>query len=169
MNTAEPRLQLRLRPPANQVSRKAIGWWALQAVIEWAVLVGVLVAARLLFDWTGGWPTTLLVLVIVFAIAHSAVMPFWRYRVHRWETTEQAVYVQSGWFWLDARVAPVSRVQTVDMKRGPLQQWLGLATVVVTTASAAGPLEIAGLDHDVATRLVDELTVVAEAAQGDAT
>ncbi|WP_086819767.1 PH domain-containing protein [Allokutzneria sp. NRRL B-24872] len=169
MNTAQPRLQLRLRPPANQVSRKAIGWWAIQAAIEWLVLVGALVAARFLFDWTGPWPTTFLVLAIVLGAAHTAVMPLWRFRVHRWETTEQAVYVQSGWFWLDARVAPVSRVQTVDMKRGPLQQWLGLATVVVTTASAAGPLEIAGVDHDVATRMVDELTAVAEAAQGDAT
>jgi uncharacterized protein len=39
----------------------------------------------------------------------------------------------------------------------------------VTTASAAGALEIEGLDKAVARRLVDELTVKADAVEGDAT
>ena len=39
----------------------------------------------------------------------------------------------------------------------------------MTTASAAGALAIAGLDKDVARRLVDELTVKADAVEGDAT
>jgi hypothetical protein len=41
--------------------------------------------------------------------------------------------------------------------------------VTITTASAAGPLEIAGLDRDDATRLVDELTAATQASPGDAT
>jgi membrane protein YdbS with pleckstrin-like domain len=41
----------------------------------------------------------------------------------------------------------MSRIQTVDTVRGPLQQLLGLSTVTVTTASAAGPLQVKGIDH----------------------
>jgi uncharacterized protein len=39
----------------------------------------------------------------------------------------------------------------------------------VTTASAAGALEISGLDRDLAQRLAEELTVQADAVPGDAT
>jgi len=74
-------------------------------------------------------------------------MSRWRFRIHRWEATEDAVYTSAGWLSQEWRVAPMSRIQTVDTVRGPLQQLLGLSTVTVTTASAAGPLQVKGIDH----------------------
>ena len=101
--------------------------------------------------------------------AYAIVMPRWRYRVHRWEATPLAIYTQSGWLSQERRIAPVSRVQTVDLHRGPLAQIFGLASVTVTTASAAGPLEIDGLDLETARTLVDSLTEATVAEEGDAT
>jgi len=63
----------------------------------------------------------------------------------------------------------MSRVQTVDFEQGPLDRLLGLASVTVTTASAAGPLKIIGIDKPVADKLVEELTRRTEAEAGDAT
>jgi membrane protein YdbS with pleckstrin-like domain len=57
----------------------------------------------------------------------------------------------------------------VDTERGPLEQLFGLASVTITTASAAGALEIKGLDRDVAERLVDELTAATREEREDAT
>ncbi|MGH3439786.1 MAG: PH domain-containing protein [Sciscionella sp.] len=163
--TGEPRL----RAPRHRVSHRAVGWWSLRAGVVWLVLV----AAQLLIRFTApGSPTWLAVTAIICAalgVAHVLVMPQWRYRVHRFEITPEAVYTLSGWFNQEWRVAPVSRIQTVDTKRGPLEQLLGLATVTVTTASAAGPLKINGMDHDAALRLVDELTTTTQATSGDAT
>jgi len=96
-------------------------------------------------------------------------MPRWRYRVHRWEVTDTAVYTQSGWLTQERRIAPISRVQTVDIERGPLEQLFRLANVTVTTASAAGPLRIQGLDGTVADGLVAQLTEVTSRSEGDAT
>ena len=96
-------------------------------------------------------------------------MPRWRYRVHRWEVTPEAVYTQSGWFDQERRIAPISRIQTVDSERGPLEQLFKLANVTVTTASAAGPLKIHSLDRATAQRLMDELTTRTQATPGDAT
>jgi hypothetical protein len=96
-------------------------------------------------------------------------MPQWRYRVHRWEVAPEAVYTRAGWLHQESRIAPISRIQTVDSERGPLEQLFGLANVTVTTASAAGPLKIEGLDHQTAQRLVDDLTTAAHATRGDAT
>lgn len=77
--------------------------------------------------------------------------------------------MQFGVIVREWRIAPLSRVQTVDSERGPLQQWLKLATVTVTTASASGPVKIKGLGQDEAAELVDRLTAITEATPGDAT
>jgi uncharacterized protein len=107
--------------------------------------------------------------VVVIGLGYLLVMPRWRFRVHRWETTDDAVYTSAGWINQEWRVAPMSRIQTVDTERGPLQQLFGLATVTVTTASAAGALRLAGLDHVVADDLVEQLTETTQATPGDAT
>jgi hypothetical protein len=106
---------------------------------------------------------------VVALAAYVATVPSWRYLVHRWEVTDTAVYTQTGWWARERRIAPMSRIQTVDHVEGAIARLFGLATVTVTTASAAGALEISGLDKDVARRLVDELTIKADAVEGDAT
>lgn len=120
--------------------------------------------------WLEGWWTwPAIALAAVMALIDLAVVPQWRYLVHRWEATDTAVYTQRGWWSRERRIAPMSRVQTVDFTQGPLARLLGLASVTVTTASAAGPLRIDGLDADLALRLVDDLTRKADLAEGDAT
>ncbi|HMT33602.1 MAG TPA: PH domain-containing protein [Dermatophilaceae bacterium] len=106
---------------------------------------------------------------VVTETAYLVVMPQWRYRVHRWEVTPEAVYTQTGWFNQERRIAPIVRIQTVDLARGPVAQLLGLASVRVTTASSAGPLRIHGLDHALAVSLVEQLTELTVSDPGDAT
>ncbi|MFC5100485.1 PH domain-containing protein [Kibdelosporangium philippinense] len=162
------RLQLRLRPPAHQVHPKAVLWWALQSAIGWAAL---LVGGGVVLYFTDAplWLVIVEVAVAVVAVAEMSITPRLQYRAHRWEVTDQAVYVQFGVLVREWRIAPLSRVQTVDSERGPLQQYLKLATVTVTTASASGPLKIRGLGQDEAAELVDRLTAITEATPGDAT
>lgn len=115
------------------------------------------------------WLVAPAVLVGLWAAAKVLVEPRWRYTVHRWEVTDQAVYGLTGWIVREWRVAPLSRVQTVDAVRGPLEQALGLATLRVTTASSSGAISIVGLDKDVAAELAERLTLVVERVPGDAT
>ena len=161
---------LRLREPANLVCPRARWLWVMHGLVGVVVLVAGQVAWWIL-DRQG--PRSPHVAVAwgfgVLAVGYLIVMPIWRYRVHRWEVTTTAVYTQSGWWHRERRIAPISRVQTVDVIRGPLAQALRLATVRVTTASAAGPLVIEGLDRDGAAALAESLTTVAAAERGDAT
>jgi uncharacterized protein len=157
-------VDLTLRVPANLVSSRARWYWAVRAAFGWAVVAGV----DALFV-RGDARTIGLLVIAGLAVTHLAVMPQWRYRVHRWETTDTAVYTQSGWFSQERRIAPVARIQTVDTKRGPIEQVFGLANVTVTTASAAGPLKIHALDLETANHLVDDLTVRTQTAGGDGT
>lgn len=142
--------------------------WVTSSVVESAVVFAVLVVLAVwidLFDL----PWWVWVLLVAADVVYTAVVPQWRYLVHRWEVTDTAVYTQTGWWARERRIAPMSRIQTVDLVEGAVARLFGLATVTVTTASAAGALEIAGLDRDVARRLVDDLTVKADAVEGDAT
>jgi membrane protein YdbS with pleckstrin-like domain len=158
-----------LRPPAHRVSPRAIGYWTAMASISWIVVIGALTAIVVTSDDPPSFFTVALVVACVAGPLHLVVMPQWRYRVHRWEVTGEAVYTQAGWLKQEWRIAPVSRIQTVDIERDPLEQLFGLAKITVTTASAAGPLRISGLRHDRALALADELTKTTQAVRGDAT
>ncbi|WP_327065619.1 PH domain-containing protein [Kitasatospora sp. NBC_01250] len=159
----------RLRPPRHRVERRAIAWWVVRAALipmPTALVLGVLdlliPPARFVFG-------PLFLAVLLPGLCYLVVMPLWRYRVHRWETTDQAVYTASGWLWQRRRVAPLSRIQTVDTVRGPLEQLFGLSAVKVTTASVAGAVTIRGLDRHRAAEVVEHLTAVTQATPGDAT
>lgn len=161
---------LRMRAPRNMVSPKAISYWTARAAVGWLILTGaqvVIMIARP--DGATRWHFVALAATVILGALHLAVMPQWRYRVHRWESTPHAVYTQAGWFSQQRRIAPISRIQTVDSERGPLEQLFGLSNVTVTTASAAGPLKIHGLDRDTAQALVDHLARAIEVTRGDAT
>lgn len=160
---------LSLRPPAHQVERRAIGWWMLQSLV---LTVPLLVATILAYVWWEAARTWLILAIIaasLLLIIGVAVEPFWRYRVHRWETTGEAVYARSGWLVREWRAAPLARVQTVDALRGPLEQLLGLSTLRVTTASSYGAIDIGGLDQKTAARLAEELTEATQQIPGDGT
>jgi membrane protein YdbS with pleckstrin-like domain len=158
-----------LRPPSRAVDRRAVLWWTAQAVLTVVPPVLVLCVLALMVPPARGWLVFSAAVVGVPGLLYTAVMPAWRFRVHRWETTGEAVFTRAGWVRQQWRIAPLSRIQTVDTVRGPLQQLFGLSTVTVTTASAAGPVTIDGLDHALARELAEELTRVTRATPGDAT
>lgn len=158
-----------LRQPANLVAPRAKAMWAVDSSIlgvVGAVVVGALAYFQVL---EGVWLYLAGAAVVLEVLVGVLVVPFWRYAVHRWEVTETAVYTQRGWLVQERRIAPVSRVQTVDTERGPLAQLFGLSTVTITTASAKGELRIEGLLRADAERLVRDLTATTAAIPGDAT
>jgi membrane protein YdbS with pleckstrin-like domain len=142
--------------------------WAVGAVLRGDYVPAPLVVATVVVELFT-LPAWAWVAYAVVAIGYAVVMPIYRYRVHRWESTDTAVYTQRGWVSRERRIAPMSRVQTVDFDQTAVSRLFRLATVTVTTASAAGPLRIEGLDTETAERLVDELTRRTEAEAGDAT
>lgn len=155
--------------PANRPSRKAPLAWAIGATIPWLVLA----AGQVVWFMVVRGPTWAHLLAgVVTALAmvlYIGIVPLWRYRVHRWEISDTAVYTRTGWLVQERRIAPISRVQTVDTNRGPIDRLFGLANVTVTTASSAGAVHIVALDSDVADRVVAQLTDIAAIGAEDAT
>ncbi|NED96343.1 PH domain-containing protein [Phytoactinopolyspora alkaliphila] len=158
-----------LRPPHHRIERRAILWWTLQSLALWVPVLAVMTAGYVLWEAARPWLAVALIVAGVLAVISTVVEPWWRYAVHRWEATDEAVYGSSGWLVREWRVAPISRVQTVDAVRGPIEQMLGLSTLRVTTASSKGAIDIVGLDRDVAAEAAERLTTIAQMTPGDAT
>jgi uncharacterized protein len=155
--------------PAHPPSRRAPLRWAVGGVFPW-LLLAVAQVVWLEFDKRMLWLHILIgVVTVLGALVAVAVVPTWRYRVHRWELGPQAVFTRTGWLVQERRIAPISRVQTVDTYRGPVDRLFGLANVTVTTASSAGAVHIVALDVDVADHLVAQLTDIAAIGAEDAT
>ncbi|MFC4125558.1 PH domain-containing protein [Nocardia rhizosphaerae] len=158
-----------LAEPAWRPSSKAKLLWAVENAIG-ILILGALLVAWVVFDGERrGWQVVAGLALVALAVLGVVVVPLWRYAVHRWEVTDEAVYTRVGWLDQESRVAPISRVQTVDTERGPLERLLGLATVTVTTASSAGAVKIGALDLPVAEQTVTRLTAIAAQHRGDAT
>jgi membrane protein YdbS with pleckstrin-like domain len=156
--------------PQYRPSTRAPRLWAINAALIWLpVFAAQAVWAAVAGGWSSWPPVAVFATTLAAALAHVLVVPQWRYRVHRWEVSPTAVYTKTGWFNQERRIAPVSRIQTVDTERGPIDRMLGLATITVTTASSAGAVRITALDQDVADATVAQLTEIAGRNLGDAT
>lgn len=160
---------MHLVEPAHPPSRKAPFVWAIGAAVPWAFAV-VGQAVWFVLDGRLPWLHLLLAAGTLLGMVVSVVIaPLWRYRVHRWDLDATAVYTRTGWLVQERRIAPISRVQTVDTYRGPLDRLFGLANVTVTTASSAGAVRIVALDNGVAEWVVARLTDIAALGAEDAT
>jgi len=163
-----------VREPAWSLSRSAIGLWVTEGILS---SLGIGIAAVLfvvLVPHDAGDLLPLLRLLLpiaaaLWAVATVGIRPWFRFRVHRWEVTPDAVYTLTGWLTRTWTLVPISRIQTVDVTRGVLQQVFGLATVAVLTASSQGTVRVWHLEADVAQRVADDLAHRAEQVRDIAT
>ncbi|MER6997655.1 PH domain-containing protein [Streptomyces sp. NPDC000410] len=171
MSTRTPPL---LRPPRFGVDPLARRWWTVQALLSVSgpmLLVAATLAILSALFFAGALPwlgPLLLVTLVVPALLYVSVMPRRRCAVHGWELGTYSVYAAGGWLWQKRRIAPLSRVQTVDTVRGPVQRRYGLATLTVTTASTAGDILISGLSDADAEELSRRISEAAQAVRGEA-
>lgn len=163
-----------VREPAWPLSRSAIGLWVTEGAIT-SLFLGVGAALLALFvpsDAPAPFPALRWVvpaLVLVYAVVAIGIRPWVRFRVHRWEVTAEAVYTLTGWLTRTWTLVPISRIQTVDVTRGVLQQLFGLSTVAVLTASSQGTVRVWHLEADVAQQVADDLAHRAEQVRDQAT
>ena len=162
------------REPAWSLSRSAIGLWTAQGVLTVIVEALALTAFFLFVPADAGWWVDVvrwggLVLVVIDGVVDVFIRPRLRYRVHRWEVTDEAVYTLTGWLDRTWTLVPISRIQTVDVTRGVVQQVFGLASVAVLTASSQGTVRIPHLEAEVARRVAEDLASRAEQVRDEAT
>ena len=98
------------------------------------IMVGL--AAAVVLANVDGWPARI---GIALALVALAALAGWslgraRWRRTRWKLDERGLSVQRGLIWRSEVLVPRTRVQHLDLERGPIERRFGLATLVVHTA-----------------------------------
>lgn len=118
-------------PPARAVQLHAGFSAAICAV------VAMLAVAAPLLAMDRPVPIRLALLLTVAAVA--AALGGWagaRLRHQRWRLDADGLWLRQGRLWWRETRVPLSRVQHVDLKHGPLERRARLATLVVHTAAS---------------------------------
>ena len=119
-------------------------------VIPAAVVLAVLAQRFSEYSWLAGALGGILLGVLL-----GGGIGLRRHRRIGWKLDADGFATRRGGLWRSETLVPVSRVQHLDVERGPLERQLGLATLVVHTAGtrmAAVKLPLLALDDAQALR-----------------
>ena len=144
--------------PSRRLAPTARWLWRAQGLMA---TVAALIAGSVLRSSVGGGVAWTLLPLVVAAIG-VGVVPELRWRRWRYEVRDEEIDLLHGTLRLTRTLVPMLRVQHVDTTQGPLDQALGLATVVVHTA--AGATTIPALDEAHAERIRDRIAALARTA-----
>lgn len=127
------------------------------AISSLVFVVGGLVAVGLLLP-EGAVKIAAAIAVLLLVPTAFVWMARKKYRYTFWRLDEEGFALRRGRFWcVDTRV-PASRVQHLDLVRGPLERRFDLATLVIHTAGTRqSAVSVGGMDAGEAERLRDVL------------
>ena len=98
----------------------------------------------------------------------SVWMPWLDYQCWGYALRADDLLVRRGVFFRKVTSIPTGRIQHVDTRQGPLEQWMNLARLQVFTASGLGAdAIIPGLDRHAAEAMRDKLMVRVKEADDD--
>lgn len=103
-------------------------------------------------------PTFIAPLGLIVGLALGIWLGLKQYRHTFWRLDEDGLGIRRGRMWQRETRVPATRVQHLDLKRGPLQRRRNLATLVVHTAGTRhSSVSVPHLDAGDAERLRDRL------------
>lgn len=135
---------------------------ALGNALGFAVPAGI---ASLVLSFTSDFISTWLVVpvAVIVAMSFGAWLGVKRHRRTLWKLDGDGFAVQRGRWWQTETRVPATRVQHLDLRRGPLERHFDLSTLVIHTAGTRhAAVSVSGLDVDDAEHLRDRLARHAE-------
>lgn len=136
--------------------------------VEWGLLVATLLVlalgAAILLHANSGveflpWIGAAFAAALVCGVIIVWAVPLLEWRSWRYAIRDDEIEIHSG-IWRNTRSSlPMSRIQYVDSRRGPLDRWFGLATIVIATAG--GSRAIPGLATGEAEQLRNRIALLA--------
>jgi len=148
--------------PRSVQARRAEGWAAV-------VVCLIVVAGAFRLADRFGWPAWISVAAAGAAAAISVweliVAPGAMYRSWRYRVSEKDIELHHGLWSRYRTIVPMSRIQHVHSKQGPIQKRYGLATVTFSTA--AGSHHIPGISEAEAERVRGRIAEWAGVADAD--
>jgi membrane protein YdbS with pleckstrin-like domain len=149
-------------PSFERLDRRVVPYWLLTGLIGNVVLVAVVATALVAFrEPLGEAADTITVTVAAIGgvlVLWGLVAPVLAYRRWRFSIDADLLVARYGVIFHEEKAIPVSRLQHVDLTRGPVERAFGLATLIVHTAGTeAASFRLPGLTADRAAALRDAI------------
>jgi uncharacterized protein len=133
-----------------------IGYGILLLILLIGSSVGLFFQPRLFLWFIAGW-----MLLAALCVWYSVWRPPRAYRAWGYRIDARVLEIRSGIIFQRTRLLPLSRLQHVDLERGPFERMYGLASLVLHTAGThSASIRIPGLDAEYAVRLRDHLVEI---------
>lgn len=123
----------------TRVDKKAKTKWRLSRLIGLIFLA--LIAAVLIFTVNNVWCTVICTAVLLLQLVNMIVYPIIEYIQWEYLIDDDRIEIKKGIFWRSHTVIPISRIQHVSYKSGPMQNIFGLASVDINTAGGVHSIE----------------------------
>ncbi|HVK02397.1 MAG TPA: PH domain-containing protein [Armatimonadaceae bacterium] len=160
------------RPPAfTPLDPRVVSLWRLDNAVGYGILLllsgaGAFFLGRAIGPVAWPWLAVAWGALALWSAFMTMRHPTLAYAASGYLLEERVLLIRRGVWWQTIQFLPLSRLQHVDLNRGPFERRYGLASLVLHTAGThAASLQIPGLDADEAVRLRDQL--VATGAGGD--
>lgn len=105
------------------------------------------------------------ILVIINWLLSIFLMPYLSWKHWRYAVDQNEIDLKRGVIFKTRTLIPLSRVQHVDTRQGPLLGWYNLASVTISTAATTH--EIPALDFVLADRVRRQISTYARLAEDD--
>jgi uncharacterized protein len=133
-----------------------VGYGIMLFIILLSLLVWAFWQPMLIWWLVAGWG-----MLAAFCLWYSFWRPPRAYRAWGYRIDDRVLETRSGILFQRARLLPLSRLQHVDIERGPFERMYGLASLVLHTAGThSANILIPGLDAGEAVRLRDRLVEI---------
>ncbi|PLS15892.1 hypothetical protein CVD28_20565 [Bacillus sp. M6-12] len=124
----------------NRISNRALKVWRITGLLSslfgWIITIAVAVLTYI-FDWPDWILAGIVIISVIDTYLFIFLIPSVRWKRWRYEVRESEIEIQSGFFVIKRTLVPMTRVQHVDTKQGPILRRYGLATVEISTAATS--------------------------------
>ncbi|WP_100329992.1 PH domain-containing protein [Bacillus xiapuensis] len=154
-----------MNAPKKRLSKDAVKVWLIGEAIETLIgflVLGVLFYLDYYFSWKewAGWILIGLAVIAVLGAVWSAFFPFLLYKNWRYDVSEEFLQLKSGALTEVHQLVPMTKIQSVATKQGPLLRKYGLCSLSIETMGSSHM--IPALPKDVAAELRDQIAEYAK-------
>lgn len=153
---------------SKKLAPSIIGVWRWGSSIGYIFLLGIPVVYYLTFGWQN-YHFWLLIAVSLISVSlwflAVFIIPPIRWKRWRYSINQNEINLLRGILVRKETLIPLSRVQHVDTRQGPLLRWFNLSSVTISTAATTH--EIPGLDEVIADKVRREISTYARLAEDD--
>ena len=155
-----------IQPPEGRISEKAVKVWRLANLITETIIllvIAALLAAGTFYDW---WHWLVITFWIIGGISVASAVysiliePALKQRYWRYGTDEEFVKLRSGIWEVSEQTIPMTKVQVVNLKQGPLLRRYGLYSLEIETMGSSH--SIPALPEDEARELRNRIAHLAK-------